>query len=61
MHNVSSIVREWKGKIRNASSSLIKAQNSKSRFFNKKVKPVIGGDKSLFSVGLGGGLNSIVR
>ena len=61
MHNVSSIVKDWKGKIRNASSSLIKAQNGRSRFSSKKVKPVLGGDEFMFSVGMGGSLNSVMR
>lgn len=54
MHKVSSVVKDWKGKIRRAGSSLIKAQTEKSRY--SKVKPVLAGAK-LFSVGMGGNAN----
>ena len=42
---------------------MIKAQNSKSRFSRKngKVKPVFNDEEDLWGVGLGGGMNSIVR
>ena len=55
MHNVSSIVKNWKGKIKKAGSSLIKAQTERSRF--SKVEPMAGGE--MFAVGMGGNMNSV--
>jgi hypothetical protein len=55
MHNVSSVVRDWRGKIRKAGSSLIKAQGQKSRY--TKVQPVMG--ETLFGEKMGGGMNRI--
>ena len=54
MHDVSSVVKDWRSKIKTAGSSLIKAQGAKSRY--TKVQPIFG--EKMFEPKMGGNKNS---